>query len=79
MAKKVEKKDAGVGVGLRAGKPSAGDKRKGLALEALAGKNQTVRVNFDLDREEHVKLKVYAAMAGKSIADVLRELVAGLG
>jgi len=77
MVKKVKKKDAGVG--LRAGKPSAGDKRKGLALDALAGKNQTVRVNFDLGREEHVKLKVYAATAGKSVADVLRDLVAGLG
>ena len=49
-----------------------------MALDALAEKNQTVRVNFDLDREEHVKLKVHAARAGKSVADVLRELVAGL-
>lgn len=65
-------------VGLRAGKPSAGEKRKEMALEALTEKNQTVRVNFDLDREEHIKLKVYAAKAGKSIAEVLRELVAGL-
>jgi hypothetical protein len=65
-------------VGLRAGKPSAGAKRKELALDALTEKNQTVRVNFDLDREEHIKLKVHAARAGKSIADVLRELVAGL-
>lgn len=71
-------KSTNSGVGLRAGKPSAGDKKKGLALDALAGKNQTARVNFDLDREEHIRLKVYAAKAGKSIADVLRELVAGL-
>ena len=63
-------------VGLRAGKPSAGDKRKGLALDALTDKNQTVRVNFDLDREEHIRLKVHAAKTGKAIADVLRELVA---
>jgi len=63
-------------VGLRAGKPSAGDKRKGLALDALTDKNQTVRVNFELDREEHIRLKVHAAKAGKTIADVLRELVA---
>lgn len=71
-------KDTGSSVGLRAGKPSAGEKRKGMALEALTEKNQTVRVNFDLGREEHIKLKVHAARAGKSIADVLRELVAGL-
>jgi hypothetical protein len=63
-------------VGLRAGKPSAGDKRKGLALDALTDKNQTVRVNFELDREEHIRLKVHAAKTGKTIADVLRELVA---
>ena len=63
-------------VGLRAGKPSA--QRKEKALEALTEKNQTVRVNFDLDREEHIKLKIHAARAGKSIADVLRELVAGI-
>lgn len=74
MAKKAKSS-----VGLSAGKPSAGEKKKGLALDALAGKNQTARVNFDLDREEHIRLKVYAAKAGKSIADVLRELVAGLG
>jgi hypothetical protein len=61
-------------IGLRAGKPSA--QRKEKALDALTEKNQTVRVNFDLDREEHIKLKVHAARAGKSIADVLRELVA---
>ncbi len=63
-------------VGLRAGKPSAGEKRKGLSLEALTEKNQTVRVNFDLAREEHIKLKVHAAKAGKTVAEVLRELVA---
>jgi|GEM_PF-1696323 len=69
-------KGTGSGVGLRAGKPSAGEKRKELALESLTERNQTVRVNFDLDREEHIRLKIHAARAGKSIADVLRELVA---
>lgn len=71
-------KNTSASVGLRAGKPSAGEKRKEMSLDALADKNQTVRVNFDLDREEHVKLKIHAAKAGKSIADVLRELVAKL-
>jgi hypothetical protein len=69
-------KDASIG--LRAGKPSAQRKEKEKALEALTQKNQTVRVNFDLDREEHIKLKVHAARIGKSIADVLRELVASI-
>ena len=71
-------KDTETSVGLRAGKPSAGDKRKGMSLEALTEKNQTVRVNFDLGRDEHIKLKIHAAKAGKSIADVLRELVASI-
>ncbi|BBL77522.1 plasmid partition protein ParG [Methylomagnum ishizawai] len=66
------------GVGLRAGKPSAGAKRKELALEALTEKNKTVRVNFDLSEEEHTKLKIHAARARKTIADVLREFVAGI-
>ena len=65
-------------VSLRAGKPSAAEKQKGLSLEALTEKNQTVRMNFDLDREEHVKLKIHAAKAGKTVADVLRDLVAGI-
>jgi hypothetical protein len=37
-----------------------------------------VRVNFDLSRVEHTKLKIHAAKAGKSIADVLREFVTQL-
>ena len=63
-------------VGLSAGRPS--DKKKAATLAALADKRETVRVNFDLARDEHIKLKVYAAKAGKGIADVLREFVATL-
>jgi hypothetical protein len=63
-------------VGLQAGRPS--EKKKAATLAALADKSPTVRVNFDLDREEHTKLKIYAAKAGKPIAKVLRELIAGL-
>ena len=63
-------------VGLQAGRPS--EKKKAAMLSALADKSDTVRVNFDLDREEHIKLKIYAAKAGKRIAEVLRELIAGL-
>lgn len=62
--------------GLRGGRPS--EKKKVATLAALAEKRETVRVNFDLDREEHIKLKIYAARAGKPIADVLRELIANL-
>lgn len=63
-------------LGLRAGRPS--DAKKATTLAALADKGATVRVNFDLEREQHTKLKVYAAKSGKTIADILRELVAGL-
>ena len=63
-------------LGLAAGRPS--EKKKGATLSALAEKRETVRVNFDLARDEHIKLKIYAAKAGKPIADVLREFVATL-
>ena len=63
-------------VGLQAGRPS--EKKKAAIFAALADKKETVRVNFDLAREEHIKLKIYAAKAGKRIADVLREFVATL-
>ena len=63
-------------VGLRAGRPS--EKKKPASLAALADKPETVRVNFDLARDEHIKLKIYAAKTGKHIADVLREFVASL-
>jgi ParG len=63
-------------VGLQAGRPS--EKKKAATLAALADKSETVRVNFDLAREEHIKLKVYAAKAGKRVADVLREFIATL-
>jgi hypothetical protein len=63
-------------VGLQAGRPS--EKKKAATLATLADKRETVRVNFDLARDEHIKLKVYAAKAGKRVADVLREFIATL-
>jgi len=63
-------------VGLSAGRPS--DKKKAATFATLTDKRETVRVNFDLARDEHIKLKIYAAKAGKRIADVLREFVASL-
>ena len=63
-------------VGLQAGRPS--ERKKAATLAALADKPETVRVNFDLARDEHIKLKIYAAKAGKPIADVLREFIAHL-
>ena len=56
---------------MKAGRPSAA--KAGPTLSDLADKTATV--NFDLDRAEHTKLKIYAAKTGRSITDILRELV----
>lgn len=61
---------------LGAGRPSAGKSQK--TLSDLADKAATARVNFDLDRDQHTKLKVYAAKHGKTVKEVLTELVAQL-
>lgn len=62
---------------LSAGQPSARND-KAATLASLADKAPTVRVNFDLDRDQHIKLKLYATKHGKSIKDVLSEYVAQL-
>lgn len=62
---------------LSAGRPSA-KSNKAATLASLADKTATVRVNFDLDRDQHTKLKVYAAKQGKTVKEVLTELVAQL-
>ncbi len=61
---------------LSAGRPSAS--RKATTLADMSDKAATVRVNFDLDRAEHMKLKIHAARTGRTIVNILRELVAGL-
>ena len=58
---------------LKAGRPSNSKARP--TLSDLADKGSTVRVNFDLSREEHIKLKVYAAKSGRRVADILREAI----
>ncbi|MFJ1259024.1 ribbon-helix-helix protein, CopG family [Cupriavidus sp. CuC1] len=61
---------------LRAGRPS--DTKRTATLADLADKTSTVRVNFDLDRDLHTKLKVHAAKAGRTVSEILREMVAQL-
>ncbi len=63
----------GKGGTLSAGRPSKS--RKTATLSSMADKGPTVRVNFDLERDEHVKLKVLAAQQGRTVADIMRELV----
>ncbi len=62
---------------LSAGRPSA-KSNKATTLASLADKAATVRVNFDLDRDQHTKLKVYAAKQGRTVKEVLSDYVAQL-
>ena len=62
---------------LSAGRPSA-KTTKAATLASLADKAATVRVNFDLDRDQHTKLKVYAAKQEKTVREVLTDFVAQL-
>lgn len=62
---------------LSAGRPSA-KSNKATTLASLADKAATARVNFDLDRDQHTKLKVYAAKQGKTVKEVLSDYVAQL-
>jgi hypothetical protein len=59
---------------LKAGRPSAA--KPALALSDIAAKKRnTVRINFDIDRDEHRRLKILAAVSGRSLTEILRELV----
>ena len=62
---------------LSAGRPSA-KSNQAATLASLADKAATARVNFDLDRDQHTKLKVYAAKQGKTVKEVLSDYVAQL-
>ena len=63
-------------LGMRAGRPS--NARTATTLSELTDQTETVRVNFDLDRSEHTRLKMHAVRTGCSVAEVLRELVASI-
>jgi len=59
---------------LSAGRPS--ENKKAQALKAMSeDKSLMVRVNFELDEAEHLKLKIYSAKEKRSIAEILRELI----
>jgi hypothetical protein len=59
---------------LSVGRPSA-KTNKAATLSSLADQKEIARVNFELSAELHTKLKVYAAKHGKSIKEVLTEVV----
>lgn len=58
---------------LSAGRPSRASKPATLA--DMADKPAMVRVNFDLARDEHTKLKIYAAQQGKTVRQVLIDMI----
>ncbi|MDR2444103.1 MAG: chromosome partitioning protein ParB [Deltaproteobacteria bacterium] len=55
--------------------PQTGTRRN---KQTVVSDDSVIRVNFDLTRSDHVKLKVYAAKSGCSMADLLRAFVASL-
>jgi hypothetical protein len=62
---------------LSAGRPSARSKKE-TTLASLADTGTTIRVNFDLPAQEHIKLKIYAARRQKTVKELLSEYVASL-
>lgn len=61
---------------LSAGRPSRGNKP--ATLSDLSDQKKTVRVNFDLDRDLHQQLKIYAIQHGKSIREIFEAHVRSL-
>lgn len=57
---------------MMAGRPS--QTKPNLTLEDITQKSK-VRINFDIDKTNHKKLKIYAAQQGKTIAEILRNLI----
>ncbi|MDR2367998.1 MAG: chromosome partitioning protein ParB [Deltaproteobacteria bacterium] len=64
-------------------KPATVPKPKAPRVPAKPGRKRSahsenvplIRVNFDISRSEHTKLKIYAAKLGVSMADILRSYV----
>ncbi len=61
-------------LGLAAGRPS--ENRKIQAMASMATDVKTVRVNFDLDEAQFMQFKMSAVQSKRTMADILRELVA---
>ncbi len=58
-------------LGIKAGRPSADQRTTNLAdLKA-----ETVRLNVDIERELHTKLKLRAVHSQRTVADIVRELL----
>ena len=64
--------------GLSAGRPSARTGTPITTLHDLADNQRSVRVNFDLMKDKHTALKIYAANQGTTITALLTEYVDSL-
>lgn len=58
-------------LGLKAGRPSA--QHKAASLSDL--KPESVRLNVDIDKALHKKLKLHAVEQDRSVADVVRDIL----
>ncbi len=58
-------------IGLKAGRPS--ERQPAISLNDL--KSDTVRLNVDIDKDLHKKLKLHAVERECSVAEVVRELL----
>jgi hypothetical protein len=55
-------------------RPSGSNKDRALA--SMGSNAKTVRVNFDLDEAQFMQFKMSAVQSKRTMADILRELVA---
>lgn len=60
---------------LTAGRPTETAAKKAATLASLNDQQPRKRINFEVDEDEHRKLKTYAAIQGKSIKEVMMEHV----
>lgn len=63
---------------MSAGRPSSRDNRKEATLASLADGVQTKRINFDLPKELHDKLRMHCIREEKTIKELLTEYVDSL-
>ena len=63
-------------IGLKAGRPSSSQPT--VSLSDL--KPGTVRLNVDIEKDLHKRLKIHAVESDKTVSDIVRELIVlGLG
>ncbi|ENV35479.1 hypothetical protein [Acinetobacter gerneri] len=60
---------------LSAGRPSANPTTKAKTLASLSDTKSTKRINFDVDADQHRKLKIYAANNDTNIKDLLSDYI----